>query len=47
MLSAALVTNADLRQTLLEAQDPADRADLLIEHLGDLIAHMGPQDTVN
>jgi hypothetical protein len=47
IIAAALVTNVDLRQALLETLDPADRLDLVIQHLGELLSHMPRVGTTN
>lgn len=41
LVAAALVTEPDDRQELLETLDPADRTDAVIDHVGRLIAEHG------
>jgi uncharacterized protein len=41
LVAAALVTDADERQELLEMLDPADRIDRVVEHLSRLLADLG------
>ncbi len=46
VVAAAVVMDADERQKLLEALDPADRLDTVLEHVTRLIAKFGPTTDV-
>jgi Lon protease-like protein len=42
LVTAALVTDADTRQLLLETLDPADRLERAIDHIGRLLCELAP-----
>jgi len=47
VLAAAILTNADDRQAMLEALDPADRLDTVLERVSLLLAKLAPETGLN
>lgn len=43
LIAAALISDLDTRQALLETPDPADRLDVVLHHLGRALVELAPQ----